>query len=197
MIAAICERLSKIMTPMRYQHSLGVMKFAEELANLYGADPTKAALAGALHDVAREIPPARLLTEAQRNNVEIDELEAKVPVLLHGKVGATIARNDFSINDEEVLEAISLHITGSSTMSTIAQIIFMADFAEPNRRFGSARFARDLCRINRVSALEYVFNQEILFVINQGFILHPKTLEARNRLLIYGDLAGVKEMEVH
>jgi predicted HD superfamily hydrolase involved in NAD metabolism len=196
LIAGICERLCKMMTPVRYQHSLGVMKLAEELANLYGVEPEKAALAGVLHDVAREIPSVQLLAEARLKGIEIDELEERVPVLLHGKVGAAHARDDFNINDQDILEAISLHITGNSIMSILAQIVFMADFAELNRKFGSARFARDLCRISRVSALEYVFNQEILFVINQGYILHPKTLEARNRLLIHGDLAGSQEMEV-
>jgi len=36
--------------------------------------------------------------------------------------------------------------------------------------------------------LEYVLNQEIIFVLNQGFLLHPKTLAARNRLLLEGTL---------
>jgi predicted HD superfamily hydrolase involved in NAD metabolism len=184
----ICEELRRILSPERYEHCQGVMNLATQLAQKYGGDPEKAALAGILHDIARELSPDQLLAEARRHRIPVDPLEEKSPILLHGKIGALHARLDWGVDDPEVLEAIALHITADSHMSLTAQLIFLADFAEPGRSFGSARFARELSYINLGSALEYVLNQEIIFVLNQGFLLHPKTLAARNRLLLEGTL---------
>lgn len=178
------ERLS----PARFQHAMGVMNLSRELASLYGADIEKAAVAGLLHDIARELSSSELMKEAQRAAIPIGPIEAKTPLLLHGAVGAALVRRELLIEDPEILEAIADHITGASSMSLVAQIVFLADFAEPNRRFSTARFARELAKINRLMALEYVFNQEIIFAINQGFLVHPKTVEARNRLLQTGDI---------
>lgn len=179
----------------RFQHCLGVMDLSRELAHIYGVNPEKAALAGLLHDIAREFTADQLLSEAGNLRIPMDPLEAKTPLLLHGVVGAAIAKRDFDVDDPEIIEAISLHITGAPCMSLLAQIVFLSDFAEPNRRFGTARFARELARSNRLAALEYVLNQEIVFVVNQGFLLHPKTVEARNQLLSMGDLAFPDEKQ--
>lgn len=182
------DTLQKTLTPGRVRHIQGVFDLAGELALLYGVDVQKAVTAAALHDIAREYDSQRLIRLAEAQAMPIDELERHAPVLLHGKVGAYIAETEWGIHDLEVLDAIRSHITGDTKMSVMAQIVFLADFAETGRTFGSARFARDLCRISRISALEYVLNQEIVFVINQGYLVHPKTLEARNHLLIHGDL---------
>ena len=44
------------LTDHRYQHTLGVMETAIELANRYGADPNKAELAAIFHDYAKFRP---------------------------------------------------------------------------------------------------------------------------------------------
>ncbi len=59
-LPALQERLSRAISPARYRHSLAVMELARELAAAYGADPEEAAVAGLLHDVAREMEPGRL-----------------------------------------------------------------------------------------------------------------------------------------
>jgi predicted HD superfamily hydrolase involved in NAD metabolism len=182
------DRLIKTLSVARVRHIQGVFELAGELALLYGADLKKTVTAAALHDIAREYDAQKLIGLAETKGMPIDDLERHAPVLLHGKVGAFLAETEWGIHDLEILDAIRLHITGDTKMSLIAQIVFLADFAEAGRTFVSSRFARDLCRLSRISALEYVLNQEIVFVINQGYLVHPKTLEARNHLLIHGDL---------
>lgn len=181
-------KLKDRLSPGRLRHTLGVMTLAAELAQAYGGNAEKAVIAAALHDIAREHSARVLLGEAGEYGVDMDELEAREPVLLHAKIGAVIAEREWGIRDPEILEAIRLHITGDTSMCLTSQIVFLADFAEPGRSFGPASFARELSRVNRVRALEYIFNQEIVFVLNQGFLLHPKTMDARNYLLIHGDL---------
>ena len=57
-----------------------------------------------------------------------------------------IARDDFGIDDEEILDAIRYHTTGRPAMSRLEQIIFIADYIEP-RRFK----APDLPEVRKVA----------------------------------------------
>jgi putative nucleotidyltransferase with HDIG domain len=51
--------LERVLTPKRFQHSIGVMQVMEELAKVYSLDRDKAVLAGLLHDAAKDLAPAR------------------------------------------------------------------------------------------------------------------------------------------
>lgn len=186
--ASLEEKLKGVLSPLRYRHSLGVMNLARELAVLYGVSSEKAALAGLLHDVAREMEPDRLVAMAQQHGLAVSESERSAPVLLHGKVGKLLLTTEWGITDAEVLSAVALHVTGAPEMSLLAQIIFLADFAEPGRGFFSSHLARTLAKSNRVAALQYVFQQVINYLLNHGFVLDVSTVQAWNQLMINGDL---------
>ena len=53
--------------------------------------------------------------------------------MLHGQVGACIARDKYQITDEAVLGAIRWHTTGRPEMTLLEKIVFTADYIEPNR----------------------------------------------------------------
>ena len=55
------------------------------------------------------------------------------PILLHGKAGAKMLKEDFSINDESVLNAVKFHISGSMGLDPVGKVIFAADFLEEGR----------------------------------------------------------------
>lgn len=69
-----------------------------------------------------------------KNQISYSKIEAENPYLLHGKVGAYIARKEFDILDEDILNAIIWHTTGRPDMSLLEKIIFVADYIEPSRR---------------------------------------------------------------
>ena len=54
--------------------------------------------------------------------------------MLHGKLGAYYAKEEFNIKDKDVLNAIAYHTTGRPNMSLLEKIVFVADYIEPNRR---------------------------------------------------------------
>ena len=54
-------KMQKLVTPERYVHSLGVMEFAGELAEIYGLDATKMRFAGLIHDCAKSLPDEECL----------------------------------------------------------------------------------------------------------------------------------------
>lgn len=182
------SKLAKILSPARYRHSLAVMKLACQLADLYGAEREPAVVAGLFHDVAREIEPQELLSMAETMGLDIDDVERKAPVLLHGKVGAELLKREWGQDNPAVLQAVAQHITGAPVMPLISQIVFIADFAEPGRQFKPAHTARRLAMENRVTALKYIFHQKIQFVVEREFLIHPLAVQAWNRLLTAGDI---------
>ena len=117
----------------RFEHTIGVMYTAEALAMRYGADMSKAAVAGLLHDCAKCIPNAQKLKMCKKHHIEISELEEKNPSLLHAKLGAYMAEKVYGVSDPEILSAIRWHTTGKPDMSLLDMIIYMADYIEPNR----------------------------------------------------------------
>jgi len=119
----------------RYQHSVRVARCAEELARRHGVDARKARLAGLLHDLARLYTPERLLAEASARGFIIGEAEREHPMLLHARLGAALAREEFGVKDDDVLSAIEKHTRGSTAMSPLDCVVYLADSLEPHRSF--------------------------------------------------------------
>ena len=192
-LPALQARLSRTLSPARYRHSLAVMELARELAAAYGADPEEAAVAGLLHDVAREMEPGRLLALADEWGLTLFEVDRKVPILLHGMVGAELLRREWNLDNPRILAAVAQHITGGPVMSLLSQAVYIADYAEPGRRFPAATTARLLAREDRVKALKFIIHRGIRYVLNRDFLIHPLTIEAWNQLAAEGDLKPGKE----
>lgn len=135
---AICIKdlkkdLKKEMDESRYEHTLGVMYTCGALAMRYSYDLEKAMLAGLMHDCAKCMPNAKKLKVAEKNHLEITELERSNPFMLHAKLGAFLARKKYDIYDEEVLSAIRWHTTGRPGMTLLDKIVYVADYIEPKR----------------------------------------------------------------
>lgn len=119
----------------RYAHCMRVARAADLLAQRHGVDAGKARLAGLLHDLARLYSPERLIAECEARGLSIDAAERAHPTLLHAKLGAALAREQFGIDDGEVLSAIEKHTTGAGEMSSLDCVVYLADSLEPGRSF--------------------------------------------------------------
>ena len=126
-------RLQTMMNPRRFRHTLGVRQEAVRLADLHGAPIQKAALAGILHDCAKGMRQQDMEKIAREKHLETDEQMLSSGAMLHGPVGAYLAKEQFGIRDEEVLNAIRRHTIGAPGMGLLDLVIFVADATEPNR----------------------------------------------------------------
>lgn len=133
-IIGIQESLKKLQSAPRFLHSLGVQYTSANLAMRYGYDLKKAEVTGLLHDCAKYMSGKMMLQECQRNNIEISDIEKESSFLLHGKLGAFYAEKEYSVLDDEILDAIRFHTTGKPNMSFIEKIVYVADYIEPSRR---------------------------------------------------------------
>ena len=132
-IEKIEEKIKNVQSEKRFAHTKGVQYTAMCLAMKYDEDIEKAGLAGLLHDCAKHLRDGKMLSLCEDNNVPVTEVERDNPFLLHGKVGALIARKKFKLTDEDLLNAITYHTTGRPGMSMLEKIIFVADYIEPGR----------------------------------------------------------------
>jgi len=183
-INVVLDVLKKELTLPRYQHSLGVAETAVALAKRLGGDVFKARLAGLLHDCARDLPASRLLIMAETFGIPITDIEAAEPVLLHAPVGARLADIKFGVDDREIFQAIKCHTTGGPGMSLLDQVIYLADFIEPGRKYPGVEKLRDIAEKDFEAAVVAAFDQTLNYLIAKNGLIHQDTVVGRNELLL-------------
>ena len=179
----IIKKLSKYETQKRIEHSIRVKETALQLYKLWGGNEQFLIYAALLHDIARDLPIEKLIEIAQKNDYRIDKIEAENPIILHAPVGAIIAKNDFGVTNEDILNCIRYHTTGRADITLNEAIIYLADFIEPGRDFEDAEKVRKIAFIDLREAViqETIFN--VVYLMNARIPIQPRTIEMFNSLL--------------
>lgn len=180
-IETMQEKLQSALSVKRYIHTMGVAEEAGKLAEIYGTakDRQKARVAGLLHDCAKDYPEGMRLRFCKEYKVQVDEIMQKQTDLIHPFLGAEVAKREYQVLDEDILNAIRYHTTGRAGMTLLEKIIFIADYIEPNReKFGGLDEARRLAYLDLDQAMEYILENTIAYVKARGRLLHPLSLEA-------------------
>lgn len=168
----------------RLEHIKGVVAMAEKLVKNHSPQQIiEARMAALFHDFARTWPENKLRQYITNQKLSLDQGIEGYAQLLHGYVAADIARRDFNIENEEILEAIRYHTTGKPGMCSLAKIIFLADMLEERRNFPGIEGLRDLAYKNIDAAMLACLSHVILYLIEEGKKIHPLVLETRNSLL--------------
>ncbi len=176
-------RLEAVLKPKRYIHSINVMDTAVKLAERYGENTGDAALAGLLHDCARNIEDKEAIRLCRGYGIETDEICLLQPNLLHGPLGSKLAREIYGVSDERILKAIEVHTTGHPGMDLLGKIIFIADYIEPARTFPESVYLREIAFADLDKAILYSLDTTIKYVVAKNRLLHPDTIDTRNWVL--------------
>ena len=177
----IKEKLQSALSVERYIHTIGVAEEAQKLAANYGDEQLmkKAEIAGLLHDCAKDYPPDMKRRFCKEYHVPVDEIMKRQIDLVHPFLGVEVARREYDVSDEEILEAIKWHTTGRANMSILEKIIFIADYIEPNREaFEGLEKAKELAYANLNHAMLYILESTVDYVKKRGRELHPFSIEA-------------------
>ncbi len=178
------RHVQEMLTEKRYRHALGVQKTAIKLAEQYDVSIEKASIAGLIHDCAKDLSFDQLLKQAAQFDIIMDDLTKYQPELLHGVVGAALAKELFEIEDHEIIDAVKYHTTGRHNMTKLDKIIYLADFIEPSRNFDGIDPLRKIAFSNLDEAILMALEHTIYYVITKGKLLHVDTIHARNFLLL-------------
>ncbi len=170
------------MSAKRFAHVQGVVAMAERLARTYGVDVARARLAALLHDWDKGYDDEGVRERARDVGAQVDPwLVEHMPRLLHGPTAARALGRAFPSIPEDVLLAIDRHTTGSTDMSALDMVLYVADALEEGRQFG--RVAELRGRIGQES-LEELFVDVLAYwtilIIEQGRPLHPDTVNVWN-----------------
>lgn len=176
----IIQRVKDALSEKRFLHSLGVAETAKDLAECWGCDCEKAYLAGILHDIGKELS----LGEMQRyvENESLHAEEKKSPDLLHSKVGAVIARQEFKISDEMIIEAIRHHTTGGPEMDLFSKIVYVADYIEPGRKQPGVEDVRAIVQRDLDLSLLKVYERTIDYLQKSKKWIHPNMILGKEKV---------------
>ena len=111
-IKKIRKKVEKSQDKSRFEHTLGVAYTAAMLARLYAIDEEDALVAGYLHDCAKCMDHEKKLKICADNKIPVTEIERRNPFLLHAKVGSYLAKKEYDIHNQDILNAITYHTTG-------------------------------------------------------------------------------------
>ncbi|HEY9894624.1 MAG TPA: bis(5'-nucleosyl)-tetraphosphatase (symmetrical) YqeK [Candidatus Sericytochromatia bacterium] len=180
--------LRKNVPNSRLQHILRVEQMSADLAKRHQVDVAQAALAGLTHDLAKFFKPQCLLQMAQAEGLTIDPVELANPHLLHAAVGAIVARDEFGICDDAVLDAIRHHTLGCPGMSALSCIVFLADSLEPGR--GDTPELEALRRLSQQDLHHAVWqtcDESLHHLLARSQQIHPRMVLTRNWALALTD----------
>jgi nicotinate-nucleotide adenylyltransferase len=128
-------KLKAFYQPKRFEHVYSTACLAYEIALANHLPASEAFLAAILHDIGKDMDEE----EARALLQEYETIPGPVETYaLHQVVGAILARQEFNIQHDGILEAIRYHTTGKAQMGPLAKIIYAADKIEPTRGYDSS-----------------------------------------------------------
>lgn len=177
----LAAQVESQMSAKRFKHVLGVEKAAIHLADIYGASKEAASIAALCHDYAKERPDQEMTELIVADEHLEEDLLDYGSNIWHGPCAAEIAKKEFQLTDEDILNAIRYHTIGRSEMSLLEQVIYVADFIEPGRNFPGVEEARVLASRDLQEAVTYETQQTLLHLIQTKKKIYPKAVATFNK----------------
>ena len=172
------DMVRRTLSPKRFQHTMNVKKLAVRMAQHYGVDTEKAALAAILHDSAKELPRTELLQIMQDNAIIKKGTQNRPEPVWHGICAAILAKTQWNVQDGEILSAIACHTTGKENMSKLDKILFLADMTSAERDYPGVEELRSLEMQNLDKAMIQALKMTISFVEQKNAIADPESAKA-------------------
>ena len=159
----------------RMRHTIGVRDLSVKMAEKFGADPEKAAVAAMFHDMCR----GRSYTAAKINEyVREFRLQDKYLdniALSHSKIASRLMQNEYGVTDKDILNAVEYHTTGRPEMSLLEKILFVADAAEISRSYAGVDKLRQLALKDIDKACIYCLKNTIEHLESEGVDYDPES----------------------
>lgn len=128
------DKLHTYLKPERFSHTFYVVKRGLELAT--EDEKEKVFTACLLHDCAKYVSPT------DYNKYGFSKPDDMPNSVVHSFLGVEVAKRDFGVNDQEVLDAIAYHTTGRPKMSRLEKIVYVADKTEDSRPYPLSHLKR-------------------------------------------------------
>lgn len=182
--AAVQRRVDRLPAGLQ-AHIHRVVEIARELAVCHGINQEQAALAALVHDVARAMTDGELLRRAAGMGLPIGVVDRRVPILLHGPVGAEILQQEAGLTDISIYKAVYWHTTANPDLDELGKVVFIADKLDPAKidSYPYLPQIRQMAFQDLDRAILHFLTRQAMDRLNRGELVHPVMVETRNALL--------------
>ena len=182
--AAVQRRVDRLPAGLQ-AHIHRVVEIARELAVCHGINQEQAALAALAHDVARAMTDGELLRRAAGMGLPIGVVDRRVPILLHGPVGAEILQQEAGLTDISIYKAVYWHTTANPDLDELGKVVFIADKLDPAKidSYPYLPQIRQMAFQDLDRAILHFLTRQAMDRLNRGELVHPVMVETRNALL--------------
>ena len=161
--------------PNRLLHVIGVYETALKLAKHYHIDETKIAISALFHDYTKYDDLSDQIKWLTKE--EILKYK-KYPVMYHALSAANALEQTYDIHDQDILSPIKHHVWGKANMNLYEKIIFISDYAEPNRTFFNPHEIYELALKNIDEAVLVCMKITIDYLLRENIVPNEEQLEA-------------------
>ncbi|UQS85277.1 bis(5'-nucleosyl)-tetraphosphatase (symmetrical) YqeK [Apilactobacillus apisilvae] len=183
----LVNKLRSSLKTSRFEHVLRVEQMAIKLAKLNGYDEELASIAGLVHDYAKQRPDEDFIATIKKYHLDEDLLKYG-NAIWHGAVGYLLVEHELGIYNELVLNAVKYHTTGANYMSTLDQIVYMADYIEMGRDFPGVDDARKITFNNLQDGVAYQTKHTLNYLISNNKSVYPKTIDTYNQWVVNSNI---------
>ncbi len=182
----VIEYLRKIrpfmVSRQRAAHMERMEEDGKKLSRIHNLDESKIILATCAHDLFRDTNPDKLLKIASVWKLQITKEERYLPLLLHGKIASEYIKRRFSVDDAEILDAISYHTSGIPTNSKIVKALVVLDTTEHGRKFDGVKKLREIACKSLDTGYDAVIKNKIAYALIHDLLILEKTVQTWNYL---------------
>ena len=166
-------------------HIARTRTLAGDIAAFYGKDLNRCDIAVAAHDIVRHLKSDELIDCAKKYSINIEELDYKQPILLHGPIAAKIIEIEYFCKDEDIVAAVKYHTTGRPNMTDIEKVVFIADKVEPRKvkKNPSLKSVESLIYKDVDSAIKEYLSVRSKMLFDSGAPIHPLAIDTWNSLI--------------
>ena len=198
MLDSLRDRLRGEMSEKRYRHTVAVEEMAIRLGELYlPKDIPQLRAAALLHDITKEFSLENQLQILQRFGIITYYSDKISPKTLHARTAALLIPEKYpAFADPRVIEAVRWHTTGRAGMSVSEKLIYLADYIDMSRTFPDCVALREMfwgadpagmSGEEREAHLRAVllssFDRTVAALLEEGSLISPETMLARNELV--------------
>ncbi len=156
----------------RIEHTFRATVEGIKLAKRYDVSVKDCAVALIMHDIGKYVTPKMLI----ERGIPAPSCEDLPIECRHAEYGAAICKYYFGL-PENIVEAVRTHTTCGMNMDALGEIVALADYIEPGRKFSGVDEVRKAATKSLEFAVELMLKKTIEYLKAQNKYIAPVTEE--------------------
>ena len=188
------ELVKSILPKSRYDHTVRVVSLVETLGPIHHVSVSDSMISAICHDILKPLSPDLLEKEFLIKPSSYSLYIYKKFKPIWHSLCVFEFRPVLKTLTTSSLNAIKFHSTGSSSMSKIAQVLYVSDYCDPERDIPHQTYIISLAKRSLDEAVFAVSYLSLLYLIQQQLPIHPLSINCYNTFLTKLSLSKRKKI---